>query len=246
MRYLSEAQRLKSNSEFSKRFSIVYDVPLSFPNEFNNFDGLQKLLVVNALQTGITLTKSYEIAGIHPEQGIRAKNKLVADGMAREHSIVTKGSGGHCTILELLPPAIEILKKMNISPVEMKGRGSFLHRFYTNKYLAEWAKSKEYKYWIERWLEPKCIDFVYEDEYQRLNAIEVSLSGDALMILESGKKCASLKGIHEVTLAFNKRDLMKLVKELLKKELMSVQEKIFLKYLNEYWIDDERKKETTG
>lgn len=230
--------------EFSKRFEIKYDVPLSFPSDFGNFEPLRKLLVVHALNPGMTLTMSYRIAGLHPEQGIRAKNKLIADGMVREHAIVTKGSGGHFSILELMAPAIEVLKRMEIASVELKGRGSFLHRFYVNCYLSEWAKAKQYKFWKERWLDgtnaQKCIDFVYCDEYERLNAIEVFLSGEPNLILESAKRCAAIAGIHSVALAFNDKKMMKGVKEILRNELMTFHEKISLNYLNEYCIDDER------
>lgn len=240
MKYITETDRLLRNAEFSKKFAIKYDVPLSFPFEYNNYDDPRKLLVVNAIHPGITLTAGYRMAGLHPENGGRAKEKLVADGMIHEHSLVKKGSGGHPIVLELLLPGIEAVKKMGIVPVSLEGKGSFKHRVYVHCYLVPWAKAQNYKHWIERWFEPKAIDFVYEDEYGRLNAVEVFLSGSVEWIVDSAKKCASLDGIYSVILAFESQKMMAGTKKMLKNELMHIQEKISIKFLGEYWNDDEK------
>jgi hypothetical protein len=242
MKYLTEEERVRRNLEFSRQFSVRFDTPLDAGGVDRGQDELRKLLVVFALQPGIGLTQGYRLAELHAEAGKRVKEKLIADGMVRTHGLVSKGSGGHFETLELLAPAIEMLGKMGIKPVELVGRGSWLHRVYVCCYLVKWAKWKGYRYWVERWLAPKCVDFCYEDEYGRLNAIEVALSGEASYILEeSGMKCAKLEGIYRATLAFNDKELMKRVKKILKDELMGFQEKIRVEYLNEYWVDDEKK-----
>jgi hypothetical protein len=245
MKYLTESQRLQRNLEFQSKLKIVTESPLPFgAEEFTANDAPRRLLAVHALEPGIGLTKSYERAGLGSESGGRTKKKLIADGMVKEHSIVHRGSGGHGEILELLPPALEVLKTMGVSPVDWIGRGEFLHAFYVNKYLVDWAKKNKFKYEIEKWMDgstaSKCIDFVYYDEYGRINGIEVFTSGELSVIVTAGVKCAMLKGVNSVCLALNDKEQLRKVKGILKGELLNIQEKLSVEYLNKFQVDESK------
>ena len=233
MMHMTEAERLKRVEDFQRNLFIVSG-NAAFANSAKREADHIRLLAKAVSEPGWPLMRMYSDLGLAGNPGVAAKEKLLADGMAREHKLVRKGSGGQLLALEVLPRGLEIVRRMGLPVVELEGKGEFKHKVYVHRYLIPWAKKRKYRYWIERWFEPKQIDFVYEDQYQQLFAVEVCLSGSVEYNANAGVKCASLAGISQVVLACEDRKLIIGIKKMLSNEMMSVQNKIQVMSLGEF------------
>jgi len=240
---LSEVERLLRVTEFMKSVDVAYHKEFhDFLNRKRDEPDCMRLLRALADRPWLPVTKLYESVNLFAADGVRAKDKLVKDGHVKEwvNHFVRRGSGSRPTFLGVTLSGVAVLKSIGITRFVMKGKGSDVAKIYLYAYLKRWAEKKGYRYEFEYWAESKQIDFVYWDEYQRLNAVEVCLSGSVEYNAGAAVACASLQGVHRVILACDDRKvLMNGVKARLKKELLPVQEKCQVVWLGDFWCGDE-------
>lgn len=243
MKHLSEGERLLRIAGFVKEVDVTHH------NEFRDFlnrDAKEadhmRLLRALGDRPWLPVTKLYESVNLGPADGVRAKDKLERDGYAREWAnyFVRKGSGSRSSFLELSASGAAVLKSIGITPFVMRGKGGFPAKIYFYAYLKPWAERKAFRFEFEYWAESKQIDCVFWDEYQRLNAIEVCLSGSTSYNADAAVACAALEGVHRVILACDDRKvLMNSLKARLKMELLPVQAKCQVVWLGDFWCGDE-------
>lgn len=239
MRHIREEERQRRNAEFLKGVVLKYPATMQFQEMHRHNDDHVRLLLKAAVEPGWPLGVYYSELGLHGNASVRAKDRLCRDGLCREVKM-TAGRGGTMTMLEVSELGCGVVSNFGVSPTVLKGKGSFKHKVYVHRYLARFAKSKGYRFWIEKWFEPKAIDFVYADEYSHTVACEVCISGAAQIHADAGKRCASFDGIHHVLLACEKRPMMIAINNALKKELPTVFGKSSVVHLGDYWIDKQR------
>src|SRR5688572_28571991 len=107
--HMTEEERQRRNAEFLKNVVAVRDSHPTFGSRGERNDNDVKLLVKHSLEPLKWLTESYRELGLHTEGGVRAKEKLIAEGFVREHRMARKGSGGQPTLLEVLPSGIALV-----------------------------------------------------------------------------------------------------------------------------------------
>lgn len=238
MKHLNEDERMRRNAEFLSRLVVQHSAIPGVSTQSNQCDDAVRLLVKHGLEPLTWLTQSYLDLGLHPAHGARAKEALIAEGKVLEQRMLRRGSGGHPCLLELLPPGIEVVRRMGFSPVLPDGKGKFRHWAYAEGYIARWANRMNYRHWRERTLGGKQIDVVVEDSEHRLIAFEICLSGSYELNASAGVRCAALEGIFRVVLACESKNMMNGIKKILSQEMTNVRSKISVESLAEYYPED--------
>ncbi len=235
---LSKSQWVERSLAFLSDVECVQHIEITqeaFQSELS--DNAVKLVVLAGTIPGMPVLRMYRQLTLHPEEGTRAKDDLIARAMVREWKLSRKGSGGRPTVLELLEAGVNELKKRGIKPAEkMIKRGGWKHDFY-----ARWIKRFEEKQGnrvrCEWTLGAKAFDLVSQTPDGKLNGIEICLSGSVSWNVEQAIKAASVDGVECVVLACEDKKLMKGISDELKRTLLFIREKIRIKWLGEYYPD---------
>lgn len=241
MPYLSEETRQARAAVFLDGVNAVKTVKRHVPAVGELGEASLKVLIKAALEPGARLLDIYRALSLHPAEGKRAVDDLIARGLVRVHRLVRRGRGGQPQVLEVLPRGVAELEKRGISPAEKKvKRGGFKHDVYS-RVVEAWAKANGARQiWFERTLGAKAFDMVLEREDGVLEGVEVVLTGSAKWNASQALKAASVEGVREVIVACEDRRLMKGIEAELKEQdgLGLFRKKISVRHLSEFVGED--------
>lgn len=248
MKYLTKENIQRRVAEFSKCLVVEFAGAAKLP-QGELLDDACRLLVEAGAKSYRPFGLCADDAGLNAETAGRAKAQVVNDGLFREWKggWPHKGSGGHPIFLELLAAGEKALLDMKINPFRPKGRGDFRHSVFQNGYLASYFEKQKIRYELEYNAGSKQIDVVWWDSYKRINAIEIVVSGSAEHNANEAVRCGIIEGICKVVVCCYSKDLMKMIKKLLMREMMNLQEKISVEWIGDYWPwkDDDAKKDVS-
>jgi hypothetical protein len=111
----------------------------------------RNILAVAAVEVGKPLTRLYQDLSLHPAEGKAALDELEARGLIKLHSLARTGRGGQPVTVEVLTRADAELVGLGVTRPKAVLRGGFLHDVYGRR-LAQWAKARGYRHWLERTL----------------------------------------------------------------------------------------------
>lgn len=201
MQFISETERRRRVERLLAKVDVVRAEPVEQPQAPGLVEDSVKLLVKVATEPMVPLTEAYLGLGMHASDGKWSEDDLLARGMIKLHRLARKGRGGQPTVVEVLPPGLDELRKHGITPAEKKlKRGGFKHDIYA-RYIERWARDAGYRCYFERTLGDKAFDVVIEDSSGALRAIEVCLSGTAELTARQLLKGAGVAGVQQVSAA---------------------------------------------
>lgn len=201
MQFVPEDVRRRQVQRLMATVKVVRAEPVDQPQAPSVAANTINLLIKFGLEVMLTLLVAYQALGLHPSEGKRAVDDLLARGMVQLHRLPRKGRGGQPTVVEVLPAGLDELRKRGITPAEKKlRRGGFRHDIYA-RYIEQWAREAGYRCYFERTLGDKAFDVVIEDSSGALRGIEICLSGTAKLTASQLLKGAGVAGVQQVVAA---------------------------------------------
>gem|GEM_PF-3183621 len=112
---------------------------------------------------------------ISPAQGNHLRKQLAAEGLIRQHRILTGRRGGQLQIIEVTDEGSKLLERYNVPVPRPAGRGGFEHRFWQAT-IHQWAVKRGYPAQIEQQVAGKAVDVGVVWDEKRV-AVEIVCEG---------------------------------------------------------------------
>jgi hypothetical protein len=179
-----------------------------------------KLLAHVALNALCFVTQRYNELGLNLAEGKKTLEELVGKGFIRLHRIPRIGRGGQYQALEILEAGKALLAEKGITVEPLVLKGGYRHSFY-GRLIGRWADSQKYKYSFERKLGQKEFDLVLELPAGEMIGVEIILTGSSPWNVSQLIKAAEVRGVSQVYVVCESRELRDRLKEDLDKYSLS-------------------------
>lgn len=167
-------------------------------------ESARRMLLKFAMEPATFLTDAYRELGLHPDEGKRAVDELVGNGLVRLHRLPRAGRGAQYVVVEVTERALPELERAGIKKVVPVLKGGFKHDVY-GRLLRKDAERNGLRCFFERTLGKKTFDVVFEDKDSGLVGIEICLTGSVSWNAQQVLKGLENVGLVEVVVATETR-----------------------------------------